>query len=155
MSLFPPTIFVVHPREKRSKCTVEFLRGRPGFVFRDFPVTPPIDCSGYVRLGIGGPVLTNADADRGLLILDGTWRLAERMVPFYKDVPIRSLPPWKSAYPRVSKHFVDPQGGLATIEALYAAYAILGRDTMGLLANYFWREEFVRLNSLPPDRLTC
>ena len=146
MANWPDTIIVVHPREKRSKCTVEPLRGRDGFTFNTFP--DPIECSldGYVRLGFGGPVLGPDDQDLGLLVLDGTWRLAERMENIYADVPIRSLPECQTAYPRVSKLFDDPLGGLATIEAVYVAYRQLGRDTAGLLDQYYWSREFVDQN---------
>ncbi len=142
----PPTILVIHPREKRSKCSVEPLRGRDGFVFWKFPHRGSEPLDGYVRLGLGGPLLSEADAERGLLVLDGTWRLAERMAPAFSHVPVRSLPPWKTAYPRASKLFDDPAPGLATIEAIYAAHRILGRDTRGLLDEYRWRDEFLRAN---------
>ena len=157
---FPPTIIVIHPKEKRSKCTVEPLRGRAGFVFWKFPrVGPePLPCSlssktGYVRLGLGGPVLSAADARRGLLVLDGTWRLAGAMQSAFAGVPVRTLPEgWETAYPRRSKLFADPLGGLATIEAIYAAYTILGRDTGGLLDAYHWAEEFLALNAAREPR---
>ena len=145
---FPPTLIVVHPREKRSKCTVECLRHRPGFEFRTFPVTPIPDLRNYVQLSMLGPELSDADAEKGLLVLDGTWRLAERMAPFFEKVPPRSLPPWQTAYPRSSKNFPDPHGGLATIEAIFAAYRALGRDTAGLLDDYHWRDKFLKLNAL-------
>ncbi len=98
---FPPTIIVVHPREKRSKCTVEPLRGRPGFVFWTFPDQGAEPLDNYVRLGIGGKLLSPGDNNRGLLVLDGTWRLADRMDKFFRHVPLRSLPPIKTAYPRL------------------------------------------------------
>ena len=143
----PPTIIVVHPKEKRSKCSVEPLRGRPGFVFWKYPRVGPEPLDNHVRLGLGGPLLSRADADRGLLILDGTWRLAEGMEAAFANVPVRTLPPtWQTAYPRTSKLFDDPLGGLATIEALFAAYTILGRDTTGLLDQYYWADEFLRRN---------
>ncbi len=64
----------------------------------------------------------------------------------YADVPVRSLPAWKTAYPRTSKLFEDPGQGLATIEAIYAAYKILGREAESLLSEYRWAEEFRELN---------
>jgi pre-rRNA-processing protein TSR3 len=142
----PPTIIVVHPREKRSKCTVEPLRPRDDFVFWTFPKQGDEPLDGYVRLGIGGEELSEADANSGLLVLDGTWKLAEKMEPFFRDVPVRSLPPWQTAYPRVSKLYEDPAAGLATIEAVYAAHSILGRETSDLLDSYYWADRFVELN---------
>jgi len=146
MPEFPPTIIVVHPKERRSKCSVEPLRGRDGFVFWKYPKRGPQQLEGYVRLGFGGPEICPDDATRGLLLIDGTWRHAEAMEQDFGEVPVRSLPAWTTAYPRVSKMTEDPHGGLATIEALFAAYHHMGRDTAGLLDEYYWREEFLKLN---------
>ncbi len=141
-----PTIIVVHPRENRAKCSVEPLRGRPEFLFWKHPDRGPEPLDGYVRLGIGGPLLTPDDSPTGLLVLDGTWRLAADMEAGFRDLPVRSLGPWETAYPRVSKVFQDPAGGLATIEAIYAAYVQMGRPTDGLLDAYYWREAFLEKN---------
>ena len=146
-STTPPTIFVVHPRERRSKCSVEALRGRDGFIFWTFPSRGPESLEGYVRLGMGGPVIGPEDADGGLLILDGTWRLASKMEPDYAGMPVRSLPELRTAYPRTSKLFTDPTGGLATIEALWAAYRLMGRPTDELLDHYQWADQFVDANA--------
>ena len=141
-----PTVIVVHPRERRSKCSVEPLRGRDDFRFFTFPeqITVPLD--GYLRLGMGGPLLRPEDAGHGLLVLDGTWRLAARMEPFHQHVPVRTLPPVLTAYPRVSKKFADPAGGLATIEAVYAALKILQCPLTGLLDEYHWKSDFLAKN---------
>lgn len=125
---------------------MEPLRGSDGFSFWKFPKQGDEPISNYVRLGIGGPELTADDAQNGLLILDGTWRLAEKMEPDYEDLPIRSLSNWQTAYPRKSKLFEDPCEGLATIEALFAAYHQMGRSTDGLLDHYYWGAEFLKLN---------
>jgi len=47
---------------------------------------------------------------------------------------------------RLSK-FGATRTSLASIEALYAAYRLLGRDTNGLLDHYRWADEFLRLNA--------
>lgn len=144
--VLPPTVIVVHPRERRSKCSVESLRNRDDFVFCTFPDPVPVDLSDYIRLGIGGPLLSAADAGRGLLLLDGTWRLATKMEPFYSHVEVRSLPFIQTAYPRKSAVYADPNEGLATIEALYAALQMLGRCTDSLLDHYHWKHEFLTRN---------
>ncbi len=142
----PATVIVVHPRERRAKCSVEPLRQHSDFRFFTFPNEVTIDLSNYVQLGLGGPVLSEDDADRGLLLLDGTWRLALRMAPFYRHIPVRSLPIIHTAYPRRSSVFDDPGEGLATIEALFAGLKILGRNTKGLLDHYYWRDRFLDIN---------
>lgn len=139
------TVVVFHPRERRAKCTVRPLRGRPDLAFCNFP-RMPYDLSGYVRLGLGGPILGPADEDKGLLVLDGTWRHVEPMERAHAAVPVRSLPPLETAYPRTSKVRSDPDGGLATIEAIYAAYRLLGRETSGLLDHYHWAQDFIDRN---------
>ena len=142
----PPTVIVVHSRERRSKCSVEPLRQRKDFIFCTFPNPVTVELHNYIRLGIGGRLLSADDADRGLLLLDGTWRLAARMEPFYAHVAVRSLPEIRTAYPRKSEVFEDPTEGLATIEALYAALRILGRDPAGLLDHYHWKQLFLERN---------
>jgi len=150
----PPTVMVVHPRERRSKCTVEPLRSRDDFIFVRFPNKVPMALDGYVRLGMTGPQLSSQDAESGLLVLDGTWKLASRMERFYSDLPVRSLPQVVTAYPRVSQLFQDPSDGLATIEAVYVAYRLMNRPTEGLLDKYHWKDRFLALNGWPHEPLS-
>jgi pre-rRNA-processing protein TSR3 len=144
----PITIIVRHPAENPKKCSVWPLKGRPDVLFLSFPVTrrPPLD--GYVRLAAEGPPLSPADADAGILLLDGSWRWAGAMERDFADVPPRSLAGWTTAYPRVSKLGTDPDNGLASIEALYVAHHLLGRPTDGLLDHYRWAEAFLIGNGL-------
>ena len=141
-----PTIIVRHTHENPKKCSVLPLRGRADVVFCTYPVRERPNLDGYVRLAAEGPPLTAADADRGVLLLDGSWRWAGAMTQTFVDVPPRSLSGWVTAYPRVSKQGTDPDNGLASIEALFIAYHILGRPTEGLLDHYHWRVEFLTLN---------
>ena len=148
MSQTPPTVIVRHPRENPRKCSVLPLRGRADVVFLGYPLTNRPDLSGYVRLAAEGPALSMADAEAGILLLDGSWRWAGAMERDFADVPPRSLAGWKTAYPRVSKLGTDPDNGLASIEALYLAYHLLGRPTSGLLDHYLWAAQFLTNNGL-------
>jgi pre-rRNA-processing protein TSR3 len=143
---FPPTVVVRHPHENPRKCSILPLQGRPDLIFLNYPVKdrPPLE--GYVRLAVDGPELSIADAGCGLLLLDGSWRWAGSMTRDFADVPPRSLHGWQTAYPRTSKLGTDPDSGLATVEALFAAYHVLGRPTAGLLDQYRWAEEFLVRN---------
>ena len=145
---FPPTVIVRHQRENPRKCSILPLRGRSDVVFLPFPLRHRPDLISYVRLAADGPELTAADAAMGVLLLDGSWRWAAAMTSSFEDVPPRSLQGYRTAYPRVSKQGTDPDNGLASIEALYLAYHILGRPTTGLLDHYHWAEEFLYLNGL-------
>jgi len=157
---FPPTVIVRDRRENPKKCTIVPLSGRPDLVFLSYPTNlqspngtdfksvAPINLNGYIRLAPEGPELSSADSGLGLLLLDGSWRRAEAMTRAYQHIPPRSLTGFKTAYPRISKKGTDPSNGLATVEALFLAYQILGRSTAGLLDHYRWAEEFLRLNNL-------
>jgi pre-rRNA-processing protein TSR3 len=147
-ALFPPTVIVRHSHENPRKCSILPLRGRSDVTFLQHPVArrPPLE--GYVRLAAEGEPLSAADAACGLLLLDGSWRWADAMTRDFLDVPPRSLCGVRTAYPRVSKLGTDPDNGLASVEALFVAYHLLGRPTTGLLDHYRWAEEFLRLNGL-------
>src|SRR5262245_56713752 len=150
-----PTVLVRHPAENPRKCSVLPLRGRADLVFLNYPVVRRPDLSGYVRLAADGPPLTIEDASAGILLLDGSWRWAGSMTRDFADVPPRSLSGWKTAYPRVSKLGSDPDNGLASIEALFLAYHLLGRPTEGLLDHYRWAADFLRANGLEVTPLSA
>ena len=145
---YPPTIIVRHPKENPRKCSVIPLKGRADVVYLNHPARtlPPLEA--YVRLAAEGPELSADDAACGVLLLDGSWRWTQAMERAFQQVPPRALHGWRTAYPRVSKLGTDPDNGLASIEALYLAYHLLGRPTEGLLDAYRWGEEFLRLNQL-------
>jgi pre-rRNA-processing protein TSR3 len=145
---YPPTVVVRSPRENPKKCTIYPLKERADFMFLGYPVDRKPDLSDYIRLAAEGPPLSAADSDRGILLIDASWRWATRMTHEFLSVPPRSLSGYQTAYPRVSKQGTDPANGLASIEALFLVYHILGRPTEGLLAHYRWAETFLKLNGL-------
>ncbi len=133
-----------HPREKRSKCSLTPLEGRPDVTFvRAFPGFR-FDASGFTLLELKAPVISRADAGRPLLLLDSTWRLLPRLRNCLTGVSVpRSLPAVPTAYPRASKIDRDPAGGLASIEALFLAKLLLGERDDALLEAYRWRDGFL------------
>ena len=143
-----PTIIVRHPKENPKKCSVLPLKGRTDIQFVHYPLKGPLPLDGYIRLAAEGPPLSTTDADCGILLLDGSWRWATAMTRAFEHVLPRSLSGYRTAYPRVSRLGTDPDNGLASIEALYLAYHILGRPTEGLLDHYHWAAEFLRANDL-------
>jgi pre-rRNA-processing protein TSR3 len=151
---FPPTVIVRHRKESPRKCSILPLAGRPDVILCHYPVKERPPLAGYVRLAAEGPELSAADAGSGLLLLDGSWRWAAAMTRDFADVPPRSLHGYRTAYPRVSKQGTDPDNGLASVEALFLAYRILGRPTEGLLDHYHWAEAFLRVNGLAGERGT-
>jgi len=147
---FPPTVVLRHRRENLKKCSLRGLESRSDFQFYTYPIQELPHLDSYILLALNAPELSAQDANYGLLILDGTWRYAEKMCAYVtgkQEFIRRSIPQgWKTAYPRRQEDCPVPGQGLASIEAIYAAYKILGRETAGLLDVYHWREDFL-LNS--------
>lgn len=148
MQSFPPTVVWRHRKENLKKCSLRGLEIRDDFRFFTYPRENLPDLTDYIVLRLDAPPITEADAARGLLIIDATWRYAEKMmrvVDFMTGLVPRSIPDhFRTAYPRRQDDCPDPGRGLASIEAIYASYHILGRDTEGLLVNYHWKEEFLK-----------
>ena len=87
------------------------------------------------------------------IVIDGTWTkihsVVKNIVPESDaaTVDCRSLPgSLVTAYPRRSKLYDDPEGGLSTLEALVAAYHVLGYSALDLLDGYLWAKEFLEKN---------
>lgn len=149
-----PTLILRHQRENLKKCSLRGLEKLSGFQFLTYPTSSLPDLSGYVLLSLDGAPLSAKDDCYGLFLLDATWRYAVRMNAFVekqckKPVQKRSIPAgYKTAYPRCQHDCPDPEAGLASIEALYIAYQITGRDPAGLLDHYYWKDEFLAKNNL-------
>ncbi len=151
--LFPPTIIWRHRKENLRKCSLSGLESRDDLHFLTYPRQPLPAMDEYVVLVMDktAPLLSSNDRDRGLFILDATWRYAGPMgkaaEPALVKAVRRSLPDTlRTAYPRRQEDCPDPGRGLASIEALYASYYLLGRDTSGLLDNYYWKNKFLEDN---------
>lgn len=149
---FPPTIVMRHQRENLKKCSLRGLEMRPDFKFLTYPFDPfPAKLTSYILLAFDGPLMSEKDQDCGLIILDATWRYAEKMfrqLPL-SHIPLRSLPPaLKTAYPRRQNDCSHPGRGLASIEAIFASYFLLKRDLEGLLNHYHWKIPFLENNPL-------
>ena len=166
----PHVVIVRHPKERRSKCSLQPLRTLPGFTFYNARPSFTYDATGHLLLAMGAPVISPADAwleddepvgdlppadltvdaagrrIRPVLLLDSTWRLLPGMRnKIQGQVLERSLPSTlRTAYPRISKMTEDPEEGLASIEALYAALYLLGFNEPSLLDQYLWKEPFLQ-----------
>jgi pre-rRNA-processing protein TSR3 len=138
------TTVIRHPKERIAKCSLRFLHGRPEMTFHRARPGFTFDASGFVLLEVGAPPLTTADHGHPLLLLDATWRWLPQLRAAVTGAPLpRSIPAGiATAYPRTSKLFDDPAGGLASIEALYLARLLLG-DPDPSLHGYHWKEEFL------------
>lgn len=140
-----PVTVIRHVKERISKCSLRFLHDRPEFTFLRAKPGFTFDATGFLVLAVDAPVLGEADAGRPLLLLDSTWRHLPALAACLRGKPLRRSVPASivTAYPRVSRVFDDPTGGLASVEALYAAKRLLGDDDPDVLTGYHWREAFL------------
>jgi pre-rRNA-processing protein TSR3 len=150
---FLPTIILRHRKENLKKCSLKGLESLQHLRFYSYPQHMPQDLKEYVMIHLGDastPQLSKADIHYGLFFLDSTWNYEKKMHDRLNQehtLIYRSLPAcFVTAYPRQQTGCLDPQRGLATVEALYIAYTILGLKTEGLLDNYYFRDEFLEKN---------
>ena len=154
---FPyPTVLLRHKKENLKKCSLRGLESRLDMRFYTYPKDTLPCLSSYILLGIDGPELTPEDKNEGIFLIDATWRYAKVMYDQIKDKQtfiIRSLPScFETAYPRKQEDCPDPTKGLASIEALYLAYVITGKNPEGLLDHYHWKDAFLEKNKNPLSR---
>lgn len=159
--LLPSVVIIRHSKERKSKCSLQPLVGLPEFAFyvhtkphtwKHVPDSDPVG----VRLDFEGPLLSVKDAPYRLLVVDATWRYAQRLSSHPKIAACRPralLKEWKTAYPRRQNDCHDPERGLASIEALFAAFLQMGSLQTSWLDQYHWKHEFLEKNAELIQRL--
>ena len=142
-------IIIRHRKENLKKCSLSGLEERRDLRFFRYPdclapgVLPSLE--GYILLDVEGEPLTEKET-APLVLLDATWRYASVMRSQISGlsgcIPRRLPEGWTTAYPRYQTGCADAARGLASVEALYAAYVSTGRSPEGLLDFYYWKEQF-------------
>jgi pre-rRNA-processing protein TSR3 len=139
------------PRESTAKCSLTPLRGLPGVRFVSYDRERRLTAGARVLLHPEGDELSPADRGRDLLLIDCAWRRVPQLLATVDgELVHRRLPPLVTAYPRRSKTFEDPARGLASVEALYAACALLGEPRPDFLEAYRWAAAFLEANPTLP-----
>ena len=145
---------VIDPGETPNKCTIAPLAYRPDFTLiraRGDVILPRL--TSPLLLHHEGPCITGfrrkGPVVDGIAAIDCVWRrlgVLVRRIP--KPLPVLvSIPEgFATAYPRRSIRHVDPSGGLATIEAIFIAAALLGHWDRSLLAEYYFAPVFIEKN---------
>lgn len=141
--------------ETANKCTVAPLCKRPDFQFisttkslRLGPLTSSVllhhegKCLSLLRAELG-PISGIATIDCIWRRLDGLIARIDGTLPILAKIPSGI----ETAYPRRTFDSTDPTNGLATIEALFVASAILGRWDETLLSEYFFGRRFIEINT--------
>lgn len=146
---------LVDKNENPRKCTVQPLKYRADFALRRFGRGKPVGrLQADVLLHIEGEPLDQlAAADRDALgsvaVIDCHWkRCAAIMAQLERPWPRLARIPdgFETAYPRRNLEGKDPDGGLATIEALFIAAAFLGVWDETLLKEYHFGTRFLEVN---------
>ncbi len=146
---------LVDRRENPRKCTVLPLEGRAGFGIVRFDMTGSLpSSSASFLLHLDGPPLheipeSQRAAAHSIAVIDCNWHrlpaLAKRIAPPLP--PLARIPDgFVTAYPRRNKDNKDPDGGLATIEAIFIAAAFVGVWDETLFSEYHFGQAFLDLN---------
>lgn len=134
-------------REPPNKCSIAPLRGMDGVTFVPVRGGKRVDAGRRLWLHPDGEELGPADRGIGLLLIDCKWRRVSALSKRIDgELLPRRLPKLVTAYPRHSRLTPDPEHGLASVEALYAAVALLDVPSPKLLAHYRWAAEFLAAN---------
>src|SRR5438132_1695848 len=116
-----PTFILRHRKENLKKCSLRGLESNKNFQFFTYPRHSLPNLENYFLLTLDAPLLTLQDQDKGLFLIDSTWKYSQimaRISPF-SAIICRSLPPcFRTAYPRRQDDCPHPELGLASIEAL-------------------------------------
>jgi len=146
-----PTILIRLDKESPKKCSLTPLRERDdlGLTWHRVRLGDEVIVGKVVLLHPDGPLLSKSDASLPLCLIDSSWRDLPRVMRGVSgEMHLRSLPEnLVTAYPRKSTLFDDPAAGLATIEALHAAWACLGVRDDSLLQGYYWAEDYLKSNA--------
>jgi pre-rRNA-processing protein TSR3 len=144
---------IIDSGETSNKCTIAPLADRIDFsLFR---------VKGNNRLGpLRSPILLHHEGQcltqiretetvTGIASVDCVWRRLDILIRRIEGpLPVLARIPegFETAYPRHNKNNDDPSGGLATIEAIFVASAILGNWDVSLLCQYYFGRKFVEIN---------
>lgn len=153
-----PIFILRHRKERLSKCSLRGLENQSNLRFFSYPAES--DALVQQLLALPPPIclapnavpLTKEDLDRPIVLLDATWRLAQKLFRAVDEKlkdhwQVRALPRGlKTAYPRRQSDCPEPGTGLASIEALAIVQHLIGQDGLKMLCNYRWREKFIEEN---------
>lgn len=138
-------------RENPRKCSILPLKDREDFHIRYFHGGKPIAAfQSQLLLHVDGEDLSEWKGEvESLGLIDCNWKKVEpAMQLLAKPLPrlVKIPNSFVTAYPRRNKQGLDPEEGLATIEALFIAAAFLGIWDETLFEKYYFKDEFLKRN---------
>jgi len=140
-----------HHTEPRKKCSLTPLENRKDLIFFSDKDIDKLDFNGKIILHPDGEPLTKKDKNKQIVLIDAYWKKAYSMynriiINQKAKVELRSINGFKTAYPRKSKFYKEPENGLASAECLFAVYLIFGKYDESLLDGYYWKKQFLEKN---------
>lgn len=145
---------VLDEGETPNKCTIAPLAPRPDFRLIRVEGRKPLGAlSSPILLHHEGECITRLRSEpkqvSGIASVDCIWRRLDFLLARI-DAPLPRLvripDGFETAYPRRSENDTDPEGGLATIEAIFVASAFLGNWDPTLLSKYYFGRRFIEMN---------
>jgi hypothetical protein len=149
-------IIISRDSKVEKKCTLYPLRSRPDFSFRTIKDQIPIPSNSILLFPDGEPfsedLLYDIKGDElhkdpvlNIVLIDSRWKKAKGIADKLQDIRRVSLEGYVTGAQRKDP---PPEGGLASVEALYLASLYLGRPDPTLLSNYHFKDRFFGLNGL-------
>lgn len=149
--------YIIISRDKRieKKCTLYPLRGRSDFSFRT-RLNPGEFSKNSILLFPDGEPLTSElvneiknqvveSSHLEIVLIDSRWKKTKGVLDLLPPIRKVSLNGYTTGAVRRDP---PPQGGLASVEALYLASQIFGKPDLTLFENYHFKERFFQINNL-------
>ena len=142
-------------KENPRKCTIAPLKDRTDFKIRYFQRNMKIPAFQTTLLlhidGISLDEFAKSSMNvESIGVIDCTWKKVEGALSrLEKPFPMLARIPngFLTAYPRKNAHGLDPDAGLATIEAIFIAAAFCGQWDESLLEHYHFGKDFLKINA--------
>ena len=147
---------IIDSKENPKKCTIHPIKDRSDFSIQMYQnKTTLLEFNSDCLLHVDGKCLStfrkkDCEEIKRLGLIDSHWqRVPDILNSITNSLPrlIKIPSDFITGYPRKSKNDEDPEGGLATIEALFIAAAFLGNWDESLLEKYYFKDDFLTLNS--------
>ena len=150
-------IIISRDEKQEKKCTLYPLRGRPDFSFRTIKDPGKLSQNSILLFPKGEPLtkelaikIKEEFAENNdpieIVLVDSRWKKAMGIVDSLPSIKKVSLKGYETGAKRKDP---PPQGGLASCEALYLTSLYFGKPDITLLAYYYFRNRFFKLNNIP------
>ncbi len=149
-------IIISRDAKQEKKCTLHPLRGRSDFSFRTrknpgefapdsilfFPEGEPLnkELASEIKIQVAKDT-----KELNIVLIDSRWKKTKGILDSLPQIRRVSLEGYVTGAVRRDP---PPQGGLASVEALYLASLLFGKPDLTLFDSYHFRERFMMLNGL-------